>query len=1080
MKRAVNFLVFVLLTTSSCPLNAYDQATHREIAQRATVPTISSLDQILKGELGLSEGIRETFPGISEPGLRSLQQLIGDGAFFEDVPGRRSLNHFHNPLVSPWDDAGLRTFSILGVPLIRGQSLVLWQQNPSQDSTFVLTPVPLLSGGGNWSWQDARRHYLNALTRTRKEDIEREDGQKEPGRDSAFAETFEALGRLTHLLQDATVPAHVRNDPHAEFSIFGVDIPLISNPDGYERHVSRLRGGARNSPARNLFESLVNQPPKRPSFSIFASTGNLQAPVPVARLIDTDLFGGLNSEVLTNTDLGIAEYTNGNFLSDDTIFSNFTLPRRAGLGADFFDPENGKLRRYFEKAFEGESIRHFVAESALYEPVNAELGRPMDEALTLTRRIYEDYAEKLLPRAVGYSAGLLDYFFRGKLDVDLIPDPDSTDPTVVKLSGTNGSPDKLDGGTLRLYAEDPPTGLRDLVPAFDPNPNFTVVADPGQSLESAKFQINAEAERFMAVYKGKLGEEKPEGDFPGGVIGKVLGGVRAESIFPDGDKRKLRTVPVDGVGVFPLPPTADRLQKIQWGDLDNTFVGTLSTSANPNSPDQILAFKIDRDPGSPVVPLVDGPGGTRVVSASVTKTIQFPFGLPLGVTVNYSQSVQFRQFLFVYRRFITKVLEGLVYRTQDEQVIGPSQADADQPAINESVSFSQNFSILLDQAHHRFGGSVFRPYVWSVEDVAIDRQGRVLALVNVSLTNPDNNTRTIKLKRLNPQCTELVEDSFLSQSIRASFPDGEIWALIDVEKPEVLGVTSSPAFAPSEQSATSRLLIQDHTVETRINSPTEMTVTESCGIPQQFVFPNPNLPTPEPATIRAGLEGILSEGLAGRFRDDLKPLVSTDTTLATTEFERVLVYFVDSFNQVNRTIRLITPISRITSPVTAVPFSPLVQIMRPTTEGSPELILLFQQTALQGEITKDLQPIIVRWSPEAESRTQRAIAASLPASGFHLFKFATPQSALVEFEDLDLGALTAALMDFSAGTIQFFPGKFLTRDYVLLDPKFLYNLNDTRFHTLDPSLQASVLPRQLADAPVIRPPSAAYHLIRLR
>ena len=32
---------------------------------------------------------------------------------------------------------------------------------------------------------------------------------------------------------------------------------------------------------------------------------------------------------------------------------------------------------------------------------------------------HKDYAKKLIPRAVGYSAGLLDYFFRGEIEISL-------------------------------------------------------------------------------------------------------------------------------------------------------------------------------------------------------------------------------------------------------------------------------------------------------------------------------------------------------------------------------------------------------------------------------------------------------------------------------------------------------------------------------------------------------------------------------------------------------------------------------------------------------------------------------------
>ena len=1082
-KRTLGLLTFLVILGNS-PLGAYDSLTHREIGERAAQSTVSSIDRVLKDDLGIPAGIAERFEGQSVPGLRNVQELIGDGSLFEDVPGRRSFNHFHNPLVSPWDDAGLRTFSILGVPLIRGQSSVLWQQNPSQDSTFVLTPIPSLSGGGNWSWQDARRHYLNALTRTRKEDVTREGGQKEPGRDTAFAETFEALGRLTHLIQDASVPAHVRNDPHPEFSIFGTDLPLISNPDGYERHISRLRGAARNSPARNLFESLVNQPPKRPSFSIFASTGNLQAPVPVARLIDTDMFGGLNSEVLTNTDLGIAEYTNGNFLSDDTIVSDFALPRRTGL-IDFFESEDGKFRRYFEKGSEGELVRHFVAESALYEPVNIELGKPMDEALILTRRVYEDYGEKLLPRAVGYSAGLLDYFFRGKLDVDLVPDPDSSDPTVVRLSGTNGSPDKLDGGTLTLYADDPLTGERRPVSALDSN--FTVVADPGQPVESAKFQINAEAERFMAVYKGKLGNEAPQGDFPGGVIGKVLGGVRAESIFFDFEsgKYKLRTVD----GVFPLPPTAGSLKNIRWGDLDNTFVGTLPATTFtcfPPPPDQLVSFKINRPLGSSEMPpLVDVGDGSKVVSTDLLKALGLPFGLYLGTTVNYSQAVHFKQALVTY-----DITDNFVFvqtdpddpnagfyefKSRDISVPEP------ETVVDETVQFSQNFPIVLDQAHQHCGPvTPFpRPYSWRVEEVSLDRQGRLLALVEVFFTQPENNVRFVTLRARNENGQ--MENRGTIQ-VNGTFPaSSSLWALIDVGQKQVLGVTAESTFSPSSTETRVRFILQAHVKKVRSGGPDPGTFEESWSTVSSFVSPNPDYPTVE-ATVHLPSSGVQALGLSGLYRADLDPLVATPVAISSSPVEFTGGFLVDEVTKTNRQIRFLSSHSAVTSNTT---FISQAKRIRSTSGDSSEVLLLAVRREPEFFLIRG--GLLVRWSPQVLQETS-LVMPGLLSPAFYTFvglSFATSGAALLQGEvfvdeELDNSEEFSLFVDTANSKVERFSGQFLSSDYVLLEPKFLYNINDTKFYTVDSSLRPTALPRSLAQAPPVFFPPPAYHLIQLR
>ena len=91
-------------------------------------------------------------------------------------------------------------------------------------------------------------------------------------------------------------------------------------------------------------------------------------------------------------------------------------------------------------------------------------------------------------------------------------------------SGTNASPDTLDGGTLQLYGEDA-SGLRTLLAAVDPD--LTVSAEPGADVRSARFTAIADAETFVAVYRGKLGNEVSSGDpADGGVDPSTSAGSR--------------------------------------------------------------------------------------------------------------------------------------------------------------------------------------------------------------------------------------------------------------------------------------------------------------------------------------------------------------------------------------------------------------------------------------------------------------------------------------------------------------------------------------------------------------------------
>jgi hypothetical protein len=173
-------------------------------------------------------------------------------------------------------------------------------------------------------------------------------------------------------------------------------------------------------------------------------------------LFDTDRFEAGNSGVLSDPALGIAEFTNGNFLSRSTIFRDFTLPRGVDLALE--QPINeivdGRVQRYFSKPLPtGETVTRFVREGLLRRWLRTASSSPgISSSWVLDDRVHADYAKLLLPRAVGYSASLFDYFFRGKLNVDVINDP--TDMSLVRVEGTNGSTEKLDGGTLELYSED--------------------------------------------------------------------------------------------------------------------------------------------------------------------------------------------------------------------------------------------------------------------------------------------------------------------------------------------------------------------------------------------------------------------------------------------------------------------------------------------------------------------------------------------------------------------------------------------------------------------------------------------------
>src|SRR6266850_4050279 len=244
-------------------LGAYDQPTHRQLGLRAA-EVAGGLHDVLIRELDLPHG-RESL--VRNGASRSrVVDWIRDGAGEEDRPFSRVRHHFHNPLAA-WEASGLTIDTT--IPSVQlGMSSILRSQQIFQEGP---------AGGGTWSWPFARHRFLTALT-----------GPTPGERDAALADTFRALGHVTHFIQDASVPAHVRNDMHLWLPT-GNDRFYPLNSDWYEDWV---QGAFDNH--RDQFDTLLALPPQRPLRLVFHSE-HADAPIPIAGLIDTDRFtlGGL-------------------------------------------------------------------------------------------------------------------------------------------------------------------------------------------------------------------------------------------------------------------------------------------------------------------------------------------------------------------------------------------------------------------------------------------------------------------------------------------------------------------------------------------------------------------------------------------------------------------------------------------------------------------------------------------------------------------------------------------------------------------------------------------------------------------
>ncbi len=368
-KTIILLLAFLLLRTQIC--FGLETGTHSQINETIVTSGYAiSLDNYLKNNVGMPSGIDTKFK------YKTVYKIVAEGGVLEDLAGIdyvRSMNHFHDPLVTDWWDAGFKG----------KQSSIIWAQ--SENQIF-----------GNYSWRNGRDYFYNALT-----------ANNEDQRNNNFADTFRAVGQVMHLIEDASVPAHVRNDSH----IWGYN---------YESYVENRRA---LSEPQFFLDFLLSY--YRFNDSILNETPNPQAPIPIAKIVDTDKYTGDNPEITTGFDVGLAEYVNANFFSEGSAM-DYKNPAPSSLQEEMMlvhdtnypeDPTKKMFQKYYRKVGGGETVDHLAAVSYQYHLFTKyELQPYYNKIIFLDDNCYEDYAYKLLPRATGYAAGLLQYFFRGQID----------------------------------------------------------------------------------------------------------------------------------------------------------------------------------------------------------------------------------------------------------------------------------------------------------------------------------------------------------------------------------------------------------------------------------------------------------------------------------------------------------------------------------------------------------------------------------------------------------------------------------------------------------------------------------------
>jgi hypothetical protein len=525
------FAIIQCIATLACVSvsDAHDEKVHAQMSQSA-FNCSSGLSNFLTGYYALGFSSFATSPTLitratDEPGVLTNSPLkwLMFGSLMEDVQDTpifglhflRSSDHFYTvtPSRIPGQAIGLtdtsETAKQAAAPLTNA---FIWgtASGIAGPEYHLSTPGPIgappqtfggNAGPNNNKWSDARLNEYGALTNSYK-----------TNRDATMALTLYVLGHVLHLAQDMSQPEHVRNDEHP-------------------RHQAIEQYGLTNYLANALTSPVVlaQNFPARPHGWTYWQTNGFQK---LLDFWDRGLYTG-NASALNNDatnapgkKLGLAEFSNGNFLGQDALYAEFfktndihyfpypslytsttfpALNRRLTNALATSALKSGTLVKRFRISKTGDGIavtNHSVlkyASSKIPEKLASIQG--INSLTTIDDpQVLQEYHSILIPKAIEYSAGILDYFFRGTVDVSLSSDPFGR---FLSLVITNTSSQDLTNGAFQLFYDDT-NAVRTELTGTNFVSNFSGALAAGATI-NATFVPVASAMNYTLVYKGTIG-----------------------------------------------------------------------------------------------------------------------------------------------------------------------------------------------------------------------------------------------------------------------------------------------------------------------------------------------------------------------------------------------------------------------------------------------------------------------------------------------------------------------------------------------------------------------------------------------
>jgi hypothetical protein len=454
--------------------------------------------------------------GSAQPGL-TPEAWMAFGSFHEDdddtdAGGHRPYNHFYDPLAGGGglDDWPTDTQRLIGLDSFS------WGSELNCHGFNFIGPLYTLGFADNiitqniWSWQNARQYQINGLAAT-----------DPASRSVSLALAYRALGQVAHLLQDTSQPQHVRNEQHWDRKLLGT-APWLS---AFEKY------GKDNVASLNYTATLLDW--KGAGFTKLKDFWNRGF-----YTWDRSTHPAPNAQPLVNNEdptqptnkLGLAEFSNGNFIGQRHTYSEMISPSaffyyplpsltngtdwnnlianpaanaKTSSFSAYFGGYNSAYRFIVGKtAAQGRAVTHHGAVSYLLASAGFSTSSSIPYASCDDPDVLKDYHDILIPQAVSYSAGLMDYFFRGQLGVT----PSYYNGIfTLQIANLSGSGQVFQGGSFRLFYEDMNGNRTEITASLNiPYTTNSTLAN-GASIQGSFPDPGAIAVQFILVYQGTIG-----------------------------------------------------------------------------------------------------------------------------------------------------------------------------------------------------------------------------------------------------------------------------------------------------------------------------------------------------------------------------------------------------------------------------------------------------------------------------------------------------------------------------------------------------------------------------------------------